>query len=229
MLSAQETAEISIVIAIGALIVSALSLWRTHFSRPRPIVLSGRLRQRIYPIRSERDTWYVTSFDLPVSFLNQGAQPIVISGIQLRLRFPKLPIPNHYEIVPVEWEIAPSDTQRISKNRFDWIEEISPTDFMPFTVLPRQTVVKAFVLETRWEDPVITDELEVALEWRALPDTDWRRGQTWKSELKQVSLGGTRQRRYVNVLLPGRIAKRRTTSSTRGSPQVYRHKGGYPR
>lgn len=189
MFSAQETAQISIALAIGALIVSVISLWRSHFSRPHAIVLSGRLRQRIYPIRSEPDTWYLPSFDLPVTFLNPGAQPIIITGIQLRLRFTKLPIPNNYEIVPALWEIAPSDTQRISKDRFNWIDDISPTDFIPFAVLPRQTVVKAFVLETRWENPVITDELDVTLEWRASSDTGWRRAQTWKVGLSKYLWG----------------------------------------
>ena len=175
----QQIALFSIAIALGALLVSSVSLWRSHFAKLRTIVVSGPLRLRIYPIKSDGRSWFLTSFDLPVSFLNPGAQPILITGVQLRLHFPKIPIPGNAELVPAKWEIGLSDAQRIGKDRFTWIREIAPADFMSFAVLPTQTVVKHLILETRWEEPVISDEVQVTLEWRASSKADWSKAVKW--------------------------------------------------
>jgi hypothetical protein len=183
MLTAQQAALLSVVIALAALLISFLSLWRTHFSRPRPIVVCGRLRQRIYPIRNEQRNWYLASFDLPLSFLNPGAQPVLVTGIRLRLHFPKIPIPGNGEILSAKWEIAPADAERIDRERFKWIREIRPVDFMPFAILPRQTLVKALILETRWDEPVVADEVDATLEWRLSSGASWRKGAAWKMNL----------------------------------------------
>jgi hypothetical protein len=189
MLTTQQIALLPVSVALAAFVVSTISLWRSHFSGSRPIVLSGRLRHRIYPIKSERDCWYLSSFDLPVSFLNPGARPILITGVQLRLHFPKIPIPGNCETIPVKWEISGRAAQGISRNRFSWIKKLAPSDFMTFAVLPKQTVIKHLILESRWEEPVVSEEIVVSLEWRISTGTQWSKGATWKMNLDRHHWG----------------------------------------
>ncbi len=209
MLNIQQTALLSVSIALAALAVSLVSLWRTHFSRSRPIVLCGRLRHRIYPIKSERSRWFLTSFDVPVSFLNAGAQPILVTGVQLRVHFPKIPIPGNCEIIPVKWEIPMAEAQNIDKDRFAWIRKLAPWGFMTFAVLPKQTVVKHLILECRWDEPVIAEEVEVSLEWRHSSRDAWCKGATWKVNLDKfhwselANMGTCMSHDPVHLRIPG--------------------------
>jgi hypothetical protein len=65
------------------------------------------------------------------------------------------------------FEIAPSNAKHITQNRFEWTDKIVMGQFMPFAVVPKTTVTKHFVFETRWEDPVIQAHVDCALEMRS--------------------------------------------------------------
>jgi len=67
-------------LAVAALIISILSagiafgsLWRTHLAGFRPSVVTGDVRLRVYTIESEGAKWYLSSFDLPLTVVNEGA------------------------------------------------------------------------------------------------------------------------------------------------------------
>jgi hypothetical protein len=141
--------------------------------------------QRVYPIRSKKETWYLSSFDVPVSFLNTGAQPLLIKGCRLRLHFLDIPIPKNAELIPVDWEIVQSDAEKITKHRFEWMEMIAPKEFMPFVVLSKQTVVKHSIFETRWDDPVIQDRVRITMESYSSTNRTWQKGETWDVSLQK--------------------------------------------
>src|SRR6266849_8692317 len=142
-----------IFISLVALGVSLAALWKSHLAPFSPRPLAGRLKLRIYPIRSENHEWFIASFDLPISVTNEGARPGVLEGLRLRLHFPQIPIPDNCEYLRPVFEVDTADAREIGKNRFDWIDKIVVGDWMPFTVLPKATVTKHFVFESRWEEP----------------------------------------------------------------------------
>jgi hypothetical protein len=154
-------------------------VWKNHLAPFSAIAVAGRLNLRIYPIRSGTERWFIASLDLPVSVTNDGARPGVVNGLRLRLNFPRIPIPGNCEFIKPCYEIAPEDAKRINKNRFEWTDEIVVGDWMPFAVVPKVTVTKHFIFETRWDDPVIQEHIDCTLEIRSDSGT-WREVTSWR-------------------------------------------------
>lgn len=183
----------TLVISLVAIAISLLVLWKSHLAPFSELTVAGRLRLRIYPIRSDAERWFITSLDVPISVTNEGARSGVVVGLRLRLHFPGIPISGNCEFIGPTFEIAAANAEKITKNRFEWIDQIVMGDWMPFTVLPKTTVTKHFVFESRWEEPVIQEVVDCTLEilsdvrtWQAV--TTWHLsldGATW-SELADV-------------------------------------------
>jgi hypothetical protein len=146
------------------------------------VLAAGSDRQSedaFYPIRSGNQRWFIASFDVPIGVTNQGARPGVISGLRLRLHFPGIPIPGNCEYVHPVFEINVADAKKISSERFHWIDKIVISEWMPFTMLPKQTATKHFVFESRWEEPVIQETAICTLEIRGDART-WQEAASWR-------------------------------------------------
>lgn len=176
-------------VALAALVVSCIALWRTHFARPAPIIAVGNLRHRVYPIRSDKSRWFITSFDLPITISNHGAQPLLVTALRLSLHYPDLPIPNNRELIYVDWDIDPASAQKIDKNRFAWISTLAPRPWMPVPVLPRETVLKHVIFEERWEDPVLQEHIDVTFECLTSLKRSWDAITMWNVHLSPPAWG----------------------------------------
>lgn len=164
-------------ISIG---VSFITLWKTHLAKFKPLISVGKCRLRIYPIKSANERWYISSFDIPLSFTNQGAQAGRIEDIRVKVSYPKLPINGHYEMFYPKWDV---NGKEISKERFHWIENSVKEDWMPFIILSRETKSKHLVFETRWDEPVIQDVVECKLEIKYGTRPKWQAVTKWKTHL----------------------------------------------
>jgi len=171
-----------IVLSLLAIGISLAVIWKTHLAPFSPLAAAGRLKLRIYPIRSGSTRWFIVSLDVPISVTNEGARRGVVQGLRLRLHFPKIPIPGHCDFLGPVFEISPADAEKISRDRFKWVHEIVLGDWMPFAVLPKATVTKHFVFESRWEDPVIQEVVDCTLEILS-NGRDWRKVDTWTLSL----------------------------------------------
>jgi hypothetical protein len=180
MLTPLEISIASAIISLAAFTVGSIALWKTHFARFTATALAGTLRQRIYPIKNEGENWYLASFDIPLSVTNGGACPGHIRGVRLTLRFPLLPIPNNREYIYAKWEIDPTHARRINRDRFQWLRELTISDWMPFTVLPKQTVTKHLIFETRWNDAVIQKQVQYTLELVSDARAGWQQVASWE-------------------------------------------------
>jgi hypothetical protein len=128
---------ISALISVGAVVLSVITLWKTHFVKANFITGVGELGLRIYPIKNENRRWFIPSFDVPISIVNEGARPGRVLGLRLLVRFPNLPIPDNREPFYPRCEV---DASEICRERFKWIKGPSVADWMPFVVLPKETV-----------------------------------------------------------------------------------------
>lgn len=155
---------VSLLISIAAILISLLALWKTHFAPFSTLGVAGRLRLRIYPIRNDADRWFIASLDVPISVTNEGARPGVITGLRLRLHFPQIPIPGNCEFIQPTYEIATEDADKINQDRFEWVDNIVKGDWMPFAIVPKATVTRHFIFETRWDDPVVQERVDCTLE-----------------------------------------------------------------
>ena len=66
----------------------------------------------------------------------------------------------------------------MSSARFNWIGIIA--DWMPYVVLPKNTVSKNLILETRWDEPVIQKNVNVNLEIYTNAKKEWIKINQWK-------------------------------------------------
>ena len=176
----------SAIISVIAVVLSLIALWKTHFAKSKFIPIVGTLRLRIYPIKNERERWFIPSFDIPVSLTNEGARPGKILGLRLSIKFPDLPIPDSREYFYPKWEV---DAKQICRERFEWINEATIGDWMPFVVLPKETVTKHLVFESKWFDPVIQNEVTCAMEIYTDVDPTWKDIAKWYVRLSARDWG----------------------------------------
>lgn len=93
------------------------------------------------------------------------------------MTFPELPIPNHFEIFQAKWIV---DGNKLSKNRFDWIDKAVIEDWMPMIVLSRETKTRNIVFESmRWEEPVIQNKMLCTLELKTDDNKNYKQISQW--------------------------------------------------
>lgn len=182
MLSPIWLTFISIFISFLALVVSAITLWKNYFGKFKPITTTGRLGFRIYPIKSGSDKWYIPSYDISVSITNKGVLPGKVFGMRMVVHYPTLPIPGNKEIFTPKWEVNYTEFKQNSKERFLWINKAVINDWMPYVILPKCTVTKHIIFESRWDDAVI-QELQIALEVYTDTDKKWNEIARWNDYL----------------------------------------------
>lgn len=171
---------ISICVASSALLVSFVTLWKAHLSRFTPIWLSGALTKRIYPIKSEDEKWFIASFGITLNVTNGGARAGVVNGLRLRVHFPELPIPENNELIFAQWDMEPAASRKIDKARFYWLDNLEITEWMPYVVLPKQTLTRHVLFETRWDDPVIQNKVHCTLQAQYGRDLAWKDIEVWE-------------------------------------------------
>jgi hypothetical protein len=179
----EKMVHVPLIVSIAAFCVSMWALWKGHLAPFSPLGIAGNLCHRIYPIRSEAERWFISSFHVPISVTNQAARPGVITGLRIRLRYPDLPIPGNYEIIRPIWEIAPDKVAAISKDRFKWIDKVEARDWVPFVILPKATVSQHVVFEVRWAEPVIQNQIIATLELQSNRRPKWLTVATWRLSL----------------------------------------------
>lgn len=185
---------VSAVISVAAVVISVVALWKTHLAKFKLISVVGDLRLRIYPIRSAEERWFIPSVVVPGSLTNGGARLGRILCLRLTVSFPSLPIPGNREYFYPQWELDYGKFEQMSRQRFQWIEEATVGGWMPFAILPQKTVTKYLVFESRWNEPVIQDQVTFVLEvytdstrlWKSIGKWDLQIGSDVWSELASV-------------------------------------------
>lgn len=165
-------------LSIAAIAISIYSLWKTHLAPFSTLAVAGELKLRVYPIKNANDKWFIATFILPISVTNEGARPGIIRGLRLRLHFPKVPIPKNHELIPASFETTSDGARLVDKNRFQWIDKVVTGGWMPFVVLPKTTISKTLMFETRWEDAVVQELVECTLEI-STREKCWEPAATW--------------------------------------------------
>ena len=175
-----QGAIVSIFISLGALAVSLFTLWRSHLAGFQPLCTVGEIGIRVFPIRSANLKWYIPSFDTVVTVTNGGARAGTVQSARMALHYPQLPIPKNVEYIYARFEVDTVAFMRTDKNRFSWFDKVIVADWHPFHVLPKQTVSKHLLFESRWEEPVVQDDVRVTLEIFLGSSSGWCPVASWK-------------------------------------------------
>lgn len=155
---------IAIVISGLAFTVSLLTLWRAHLAPFQVIAVAGPITMRVHSIENDGNKWYIPHFATTVGFTNAGAQIGRILGVRVKVCYASLPIDGAYEIFQCNGEFNPSLYTKHSHGRFEMIDEAKVNSMLPFTVLPRATVTKFYLFDTRWDKPVRQESLTVEIQ-----------------------------------------------------------------
>lgn len=173
--------EIPTTISIVALILSAVALWQTHFAKFKVVCAVGSMQYKTYPFQHGKDIWYIPSIDIPIAITNVGARIGKIIGLRIRVRYQDLRIKQNFEFFSPTWEVDYKKYYPISNKRSEWIDKAVIGDWMSFVVLPKQTVVKHLIFETRWEEPVFHENVIFELETLTSNSRKWQKVAQWNA------------------------------------------------
>lgn len=173
--------ETPTIISIVALILSAVALWQTHFAKFKILCTVGNLQYKTYPFQQGKNIWYIPSIDIPIAVTNIGARTGKIVGLRIRLRYQDLHTKQNFEFFSPKWEVDYKKYYPISGKRFEWIDKAVIGEWMPFVVLPKQTMVKHLVFETRWEEPVLHENITFDLEILTSSSKRWQKVAHWNA------------------------------------------------
>jgi hypothetical protein len=173
--------EIPTIISIVALILSIVALWQTHFAKFKIVCAVGNMQYKTYPFKHDKDIWYIPSIDIPIAVTNIGARIGKIMGLRIRVSYQGLRTNQNFEFFSPQWEVDYKKYYPISTKRFEWIDKAVVGDWMPFVVLPKQTVVKHLIFETRWEEPVLHENVTFDLEILTSTSRKWQKVAQWNA------------------------------------------------
>jgi hypothetical protein len=139
------------------------------------------MQYKTYPFQHGKDIWYIPSIDIPIAITNIGARIGKITGLRIRGRYQGLHTKQNFEFFSPIWEVDFKKYYPISNKRFEWIDKAVIGDWMPFVVLPKQTVVKHLIFETSWKEPVLHENVIFDLEILTSISRKWQKVAQWNA------------------------------------------------
>ncbi|MEW6029305.1 MAG: hypothetical protein ACOYZ8_03815 [Chloroflexota bacterium] len=176
---------ISLLISIAAFALSIIALWQTYFAKFKLVSAVGNLQIRIYPFRHRKEKWSLPTIDIPISLTNEGARVGKVLGLRIQVRFPDHSEPKNYKIMGPKCEVDYKKFESKSNQLFEWMDEAVIGEWMPFVVLPKQTVTKHLVFQSRWEDALVQDNVIFELEISTSTKRKWRKIAKWNGTLSR--------------------------------------------
>lgn len=183
-------------VAALAFLVALVTLWRTHLAKMHVVVAVGAASVRMSHIEADNGAeWFLPAIDLRASIANTGARAGRIVSMRIRADYVELPIPNAKEYFPLFAEVESAAFAANAKDRFSWIDAAVVGLGAPFVSLPKTSVEKHLVFDTRWDDPVL-QKIQFALELYTDSKKKWVQIETWTFEInaavwRHLLKGGT--------------------------------------
>ena len=160
---ASTLAIASFAVALVAVLISVVSLYRSHLAPFAVVTVVGDLTLRIDPIKYPGQSWYIASADMPVQVVNSGARIGRILQYRLRASYPSLQIDGAYETFKAVW-VVDARLLVAAGSRTAWLKNAVIDLWKPFSILPKAAVEQHIVFEKRWDDPVVTEEIVFTLQ-----------------------------------------------------------------
>jgi len=169
----------SLAIALVAVLISLVSLYRSHLAPFAVVTVVGDLRLSVDSIKYGKRSWYIASVDMPIQVVNSGARIGRILKYRLKVSYPSLHIDNAYEIFEPVW-VVDRRLFAASADRSEWLKNAVVGDWAPFSILPKDSVEQHIVFEQRWDYPVVTKEIAFTLQQAHDGRTGWVDVGSWK-------------------------------------------------
>lgn len=178
------TMWLPIVVSVVAAVIAGWALWRTHFSKGRLIWAPGEANLSITGFDGDEHSWYVPDIAITLSVANSGAQPVVVRGLRIKVRYPGLPIPDAHEFWSLNFELDLDTDLEHGEGRTAIAAKKGKGT--PFIVLSKANIDKRFLFWCRWEKPVV-QELEFQLEAWTTRQKGWTPVESWSFRISPKS------------------------------------------
>ena len=149
-----STSEIAVIISAAALSLSVLVLWINSLRPFRLKMVHGGATFRLYKITPSMSgdktgkTWWIPSFDMPVSFHNRGKLSGVVWDIRIRALFKS----EWLKFYPL-WVVDYGAFQKHRGDRFRWIQEAVTGQWYPVFLTGQEAQHRHLIFEgPRWEN-----------------------------------------------------------------------------
>jgi hypothetical protein len=177
--------DIALLISIVALFISIISIWKSYFAKFKLVTTVGNLGIRIFPLQHKKEKWYLPTIDIPISLTNEGARIGKVLGLRILIHFLDSPKKNDFQEIYPRWEV---DSKKFNSlgNDFDGLEESTQMDWMPFILLPKQTVTKHIIFRERWDSMFVFEKVTFELEVFTNTTRKWKKVAKWKGTLENT-------------------------------------------
>jgi hypothetical protein len=167
----------SFAVALVAVAISLVSLYRSQLAPFRVVTVVGDLRLRIDRIKDSGQSWYMVHADIPVQVVNSGARIGRILGYRLRVSYPSLPIEGAYETFSAAFV---ADQRALMTGGL----KAAIIDFWtPFSILPKAAVHQHIVFNRRWDDPVVAEKIRFTLQQARDGQEGWADVGSWELDI----------------------------------------------
>jgi hypothetical protein len=172
-----KNADIAIIISLGALIISFLSLWINSLTPFRLRVMNDPPTFSVYKVPPqisgdrEGKTWWIPSFDVGISFFNLGRRPGVVKDVRLVAVFKGYRTNKKYVFYP-NWIVDYPKFCETKPDRFKWIDKAVVREWYPILLGSQKESHVHLILESdRWDQKEsgsfeISFEVATGKKWR---------------------------------------------------------------
>jgi hypothetical protein len=178
--SAVWTTVIPIAISTLALVVSAVTLWRTYFAPFALVAAVGAMKFCIHQIKNDENSWRLPHFAVSIDFANAGSRIGRITELRAVVYYVDLPIEEARETFDCLGEFDPVKYEYEAKSRLGMMRSALLGGANPFVLLPKSTVTKFYVFSTRWDQPVRQKRFNVDVEVLTDNSKQWQNVGTWR-------------------------------------------------
>lgn len=172
------TEVLSIVLSVLALVISMISLWSSNLSPFRLKILNDSPTFSIYEITSDTDdnkkqTWWIPSFDIGVSFYNLGILSGEIIDFRIVANFTGEEAIRKYVFYP-KWVVDYSKFHQLRPKRFEWIEQAINRDWYPLLLAGKsETHVHLILEDNRWDEKQV-GTMSISLQILSSKQKTWK-------------------------------------------------------
>jgi hypothetical protein len=165
----------SFAVALVAVAISLVSLYRSQLAPFRVVTVVGDLRLRIDHVKDGGQSWYMAHADIPVQVVNSGARIGRILGYRLRVSYPSLPIEGAYETFRTVFVADQRALMTVG------LKAAVIDIWTPFSILPKAAVHQHIVFNQRWDYPVVAETIRFTLQQARDGQEGWADVGSWES------------------------------------------------
>ncbi|WP_187984724.1 hypothetical protein [Vibrio metschnikovii] len=174
-----DFSKIAVGISLLSFVVSLIVLWHAHLKPFKTTFSVGTPRMSMYKIQDgifltkKRNTWWIPSFDIPLTAMNLGSRSGEIKDVRLIVEIKDKVKTTKLYAYP-KWVVNYSAFNRDRSSRFKWLETSVERSWYSTHLAGNQEKQMHIVLELDRFDEVRTGQLHLELQVATSEQDKWQ-------------------------------------------------------